>query len=36
MLQLFPFKVMMGELALLKEKEVGKGQDSKITSVGNK
>lgn len=26
---------MMGELALLKEKEVGKGQDSKITSVGN-
>lgn len=32
----FPLKIMMGELALFKEKEVGKRQDSKITSVGNK
>lgn len=32
----FPLKIMMGELAFFKEKEVGKGQDNKITSVGSK
>lgn len=32
----FSLKIMTGELTLLKEKEVGKGQDSKITLVSNK